>query len=665
MSRTLDAPRWGVGALAAGVLSLVVMALLALGPAPRADAAFALGKCGGTDITGRGASFARDAHNLWIPNFLAIYCGSSPSEVTYEPLGSGAGRRSMMTREDDPRFGMSDEPPSPEDIEKMNTGVGSAGNPAADPDPSDNGKIHVFPGAVGAVAALVNFPDGCDVNDLNPESRTPEQEGENEAEEPFPLGVARVKFTRAEFEEVWGQEAGSYLNWDDVFPELTEGGAVPACEKPIIRVVRFDDSGTTFAFKDYLNSINEGRGWLTTYNGPNTNWPGAEFGKRTDCSGEPNGPGKEPDAIDHLTSGCANGNGNLVPKLVATDGSVGYSDVSTARTNNPSLEIEPRDEDDLPGEDFDNEVGYWIQLQNASDTFAEPTATANSYLDGGQKGSNCQNTTFENVPAGSFGDWSKVTGVNSPVGYGICTLTYGLVFDDLADPWGDTPEEEAKARTVKDYWENVVSDIGQALLFPGDYAKLPPAILATARAGIASVGWNKGAGGGGGGNNNNDDDGDDSSSSTPSAAAPPLLPVVPSNLFSLLRKQISSKTGQANLAVKLPGAGRLVVVGKAKVQVGGKKGKNRRSRRNRRRTKTVNVGQVALNANQAGTYNLKLVPRGAARRELRKKGRLPVSLRMTFLPNGGTANASNSRVVLKYQQNNKRKGKRNRGGKRR
>jgi len=631
------------------------MALMALGPAPRADAAFALGKCDGTEITGRGASFARDAHNLWIPNFITGYCASNPSEVTYEPLGSGAGRRSMMTREDAPRFGMSDEPPNAEDIEKMNTGVGSGGNPAADPDPTDNGKIHVFPGAVGAVAALVNFPDGCDVNDLDAGSRTPEGEGENDAEEPFPLGIARVKFTRAEFEEVWGQEEGSYLDWHDVFPELA--GDVD-CEVPIIRVVRFDDSGTTFAFKDYLNSINEGRGWLTLYNGPNTNWPGAEFGERADCGGD-DGPGKKPDAEDHLTSGCDNGNGNLVPKLVATDGSIGYSDVSTARNNNPSLEIEPRDEDDLPGDDFDNEVGYWIQLQNASETFTEPTATAGGYLDGGQKGSNCQSTVFENVPASSFGDWSKVTGVNSPVGYGICTLTYGLVFDDLADPWGNDPEEEAKARTVKDYWESVVSPTGQALLFPGDYAALPPAILAIARAGVSAVGWNKGAGGGGGGGGNDTTDSDDDAAPVGNAAPAPLV-VPPSNLFSLLRKQISSKTGQASIAVKLPGAGRLTLTGFAKVQVGGRK-----NRRNRKRTRTIRVGQVVLNANRAGTFNLKLVPRGAALRELRKKGKLPVVLRMSFQPVGGVAKASNDRVVLKYKKSNKRKGKSNRSGKRR
>lgn len=636
MSRTLDAPRWGVGALAAGAFALVVMALLAFGPAPRAEAAFALGKCGGTEITGRGASFARDAHNLWITNFLTGYCASNPSAVTYEPLGSGAGRRSMMTRAEDPRFGMTDDPPDIDEIEKMNTGVGNTGDPSTDPDPSDNGKIHVIPGAVGAVAALVNFPDGCDPAELDEASRT-----SNDA------ALMRVRFTKAEFEEVWGQEEGSLLDWHDVFPEL-EGDS--DCEVPIIRVVRFDESGTTYAFKDYLDTANGGRGWLSTFIGPNTNWPGAEFGTGGHCGGTA-APGKEPDNEDHLTSGCDSGNGNLVPKLVSTDGSIGYSDLSTARNNNPSLTVNPAG--------GDNDV-YWTQLENASDNFVEPTANASGYQQNGAKGSNCQSTTFENVPANTFGNWEDVSGVNSAVGYGICTLTYGLVFDDLADPWGDTAEEEAQARTVKDYWESVVSGTGQALLFPGDYAKLPAEILAIARAGVSSVGWNKGSGGSGGGNDSgNDEDGDDDSSSTPSAAAPPLLPVVPSNLFTLLRKQVSSKTGQGVLSVKLPGAGRMVVIATARIQVGnGGKG------RGNKRARAVNVGRIVLNTARAGTYNLRLVPRGAARRELRKKGRLPVTLKMFYRPVGGIANAANNRVVLRYKQNNDKRGKRNRGGKR-
>ena len=83
---------------------------------------------------------------------------------------------------------------------------------------------------------------------------------------------------------------------------------------PIIRVVRFDDSGTSFAFKDYLGTINGGRGWLTTYEdgtaGPASGR--APNSARAASAAAPNGPGKQADTTDHLTSGCANGNGALV-----------------------------------------------------------------------------------------------------------------------------------------------------------------------------------------------------------------------------------------------------------------------------------------------------------------------------------------------------------------
>ena len=69
-----------------------------------------------------------------------------------------------------------------------------------------------------------------------------------------------MRFTKSEFEAIWAKESTAD-NWTEVFSEL----AVDAdCNRPIIRVVRFDDSGTSFAFKDYLDAVNPSRagGWL-------------------------------------------------------------------------------------------------------------------------------------------------------------------------------------------------------------------------------------------------------------------------------------------------------------------------------------------------------------------------------------------------------------------
>lgn len=615
MSRTWNAPRWGFSAAVAGALALLAMALAAVASVPRADAAFTTTKCAGPDIIGRGASFANEAHKVFNFNFKNNYCNGTSGfgvlNVEYEALGSGAGRLSMKVREDTPRFGMSDEPPTEAEVAQMNAGTGN--EPAeTDANPADNGQIHVIPAAVGSVAAIVNFPNGCDATKLAQSART------DDAADTGDDALIRVRFSKEQFEKVWAKDP-AFDEWDEVFPELEEAG----CEDvPIIRVVRWDNSGTTFAFKDYLDSINGAREWETGFE--NREWPNATFGDRDDCGDKdgtpeasdpdgPGGPGLVGDT-DQLTSSCANGNGNLVSKLIEVDGSIGYSDVATART--AGLTINPA------GGDRDV---YWTQIENGADAFVEPTADAKGFRTDGSPGANCGATEFEGIPANTFGDWSAASGVKSKVGYGICTMTYGLVFDDNADVWGNSAGEEAKARTVKDYWENIVSEGGQAQLFGRDYSPLPPAVIKISRAGVESVGWDKGEGGGGEETTpppppKNDDDGS------------PIAKTI-SNKFSVTRKTIDSKTGGAIVTIKLPGAGRFTLVGTAKT---GKK--------------KIQVGKVVLKANRAGTFKLALKPSAAAKKWLRKKGSLRVSLRFKFVPNGGSARSSKSAVVLKLKK---------------
>ena len=447
MSRSLSAPRGVSRAMVAGTIALALAVLAAIGFAPKANADFTTGKCAGPNITGRGGSFARDAHAVFNFNFKNNYCVGTPGfgtiNVTYEPQGSGAGVNTMVDRTLVPRFGHTDDPPTPAQVAQMNAGTA---DPATDANPNDNAKVHVIPAAVGAVVAMVNFPDGCDVNDLPAASKTPEQNLDGDA---TPDDVIRVLFTKAQYEAIWaqgaaeGSPAAPYVTWRGVFPTLQNNAG---CNEPIIRVVRFDQSGTTFAFKDYLSSINPSRLWKTKYATTQANltreWPGATFGARADCSGTPNGPGSQDDAIDHLTTGCANGNGSLVSKLIATDGSIGYSDISTARNASPSLAITP--------EANDNDT-YWTEVQNGSDTFTEPTADPNGFRTDGTKGANCLAAVPTGVPADTFGDWSNTSAVNAPSGYGVCTLTYGLVFDDNAAVWGTGPGRRprpARSRTT-------------------------------------------------------------------------------------------------------------------------------------------------------------------------------------------------------------------------
>jgi len=605
MSRSFSASTRGLNAGLAGAIALLLAALTALCLAPQANAGFTTPQCGGESVLGRGASFAQAAHGAWETPFRNNFCGGTGPDIQYDPAGSGAGIAGMKLRGGaDPRFGGTDDPLSTTQKNEIQAGTVAEG---------DEGLIHQVPIAVGAVAPLVNFPNNCDVTLLPAGAKTAEQNVDGDGTQD---DVIRVLFTKTQYEAVWAQGAAGapLVNWDDVFPALE---ADADCDKPIIRVVRFDNSGTTFAFKDYLSRINGARGWITTFQeGANGNreWPGAEFGTGGQCTTTA-APGKAANELDHLTSSCAGNATNLTAKLIEVDGGIGYADIATARSASPSLAIAP--------EANDNDT-YWTQLQNGSGTFEEPTDDPNGFRTDGARGANCSQAEFKETAATTLGDWSKASGVNSNVGYGLCTMTYAMLFDDNAKAYGVSTLEEARARTVKDYFTFVLSNAGQLLLTANDYVELPAGILAISKAGVAAIDYNKDA---------NEKPAPPLTPPPAKTSTTPVTPTPPSNSFSVTKKTISSSNGQATVSVKIPGAGKVVMVGKAKV---GKK--------------SVTVGKVTLNAGQSGTFKLTLKPSAAAKKVLGDKGSLKVNLEITFTPAGGTAKLSKTAVTLKMSK---------------
>ncbi len=627
------APQWGRRAV---VLCSATAVTAGAAAAPPAQAAFTTMPCLGQAVVGRGASFQKSAQDAFKVGFENTYCpgisGSNPG-YTYESRGSGAGRRVMGERTNGltanppdldntngensraqvPRYGATDEAPKTNQEDEIEKGRDAVG---------DEGVLHTIPIAAGPVALLVNFPDNCDVKSL------PDANETNPAATNF---TDRVRFTQTQLEQVWFGDSTSD-QWGEIFPTLLavagSGKTDDACKTQAIkRAVRFDDGGTTFAFKDYLRAINPGRGWLTTYlsNPDSRHWPNTPTSAAT--------PGTNP-----TVNGGANGNGFTADAVNATDGSIGYADLAIARSKGF------QDTAQTAGPETDDK--YWTQVQNGSAAFTEPTADPQSFLNG-IKGALCAATVYQNVPGGAdptLGNWFNTTGVNAAAGYGICTLTYALAFDDNATAYGNNATEEAKARTVKDFLTYVLTDAGQATLFPGDYGPVPTAggqssILEVARRGTAAIGFNKA--------------GDSSSGNNPPVVNPPVVnppvvnpPVVtpprttPSNRFSIA-SAVVLRNGNIQLTIRVPGAGLINGVATAKVKSGKKK------------AKTLTIARSSVRPSQAGSVKLTLKLSGSAKSALAKAKKLRVALKVSFTPTGGSLASQNRTLILKAKAKRK------------
>ena len=174
MSRTLSAPRWGLSAAVAGATRPGLDGARGGWPGYPGERRVHHGQMRrGRHHRPRRLLRPRRAHTCSSSTSSTIYCigtpGFGPINVTYEALGSGAGRDSMKVRNDTPRFGMTDEPPTPTEIAQMNTGTRWQSGRETTPIPTTTARSTSIPAAVGAVAPLVNFPDGCDV-DLLPDA---------------------------------------------------------------------------------------------------------------------------------------------------------------------------------------------------------------------------------------------------------------------------------------------------------------------------------------------------------------------------------------------------------------------------------------------------------------------------------------------------------------
>jgi ABC-type phosphate transport system substrate-binding protein len=421
---------------------------------------------------------------------------------------------------------------------------------------------------------------------------------------------------------------------------------------PIYRIARYDTSGTSYNFKAYLSllpSFKEDGGTALWKEGQvgstNTAWPlanatgagiPAEVAKEEGKTGmgktKPEGGGAEVTAPtnectlaispNQICRANAEGGGSLSNAVIATDGSIGYLDLATAREKGYTIEAKTKDDT------------YWLPLQavnpNVSEPskrivhqewFYEPTEEPVSHIveskaEKGAKGANCGEADFRGWPAvtssdpdPTLGDWSKAIATGGSA-YPICAITYDLTFDDDSTVYGTQAPEEAVARTVKDYLTAVTSPLGQGNLPRYDYGLLPLAVREIAEKGVAAIGWEKTSG----------SSGSKEETKTPSATTTTTTPavitsVIPSNAFSIASAKVKGK--DIVLSLVLPDAGKVQV----KATGGG-----------------VTVGSASAGISGGkGTVTLAISKAALSKLAKAKGHKLSVKITVTFTPTGGTA----------------------------
>jgi hypothetical protein len=654
----------------------------------------------GSSLQGKAVEFWNSKKIYLSENLNAFGCGTGAGVVTYTSKSSGCGLDSMGAgiaaegcslsgteknweeggyRDKTVRIGATDFAPDP--AEETRIDDGPAGGQHA-------GKIHVLPVASAAIAVVVHFPAGCTLanpaeNGGNDDATTgaPNDPAGLETTDSAVSQSLRVHIPAQALEEIWEHKI---TKWGEIpTPEgvstlahfMTPESSCAAT--PIFRIARFDTSGTSFNFKAYLSllpSFGEDGGthlWKEGQVGSTNNaWPLADAShpgipavvaktKEEQVTGETGAKVTAGNAEECTTTispnqicrAAAEGGGSLAKAVNATNGSIGYLDVATARKESFTIETSK------------NDVTYWLPLQAVNPElpaasriehptlFFEPTLNPKAHFTTtvtSEKGANCEEADYRGIPTTpasdpTLGDWSNAIATGGGA-YPICAITYDLAFDDDAPVYGEAAPEEEAARTVKEYLTSVVSIPGQTLLPEFDYGTLPNTsqhpILTDAENGVAAIGWAKSAGSGGGG-------GGGTVTPPPTVAhvvTPPGVAVTPapSNSFSVASAKVKGKN--IVLSLVLPGAGKVQI----KAAGGG-----------------VTVSNVTAGVS-GGQGTVTLPISGAALKKLAKakSKKLSVSITVTFTPTGGTAatqtktlTITQASIASKPKKKSKKKGK--------
>ncbi|HWX46313.1 MAG TPA: substrate-binding domain-containing protein [Solirubrobacteraceae bacterium] len=512
------------GILPACIVSAATVAALV---APGAANAALLTKCEGGNIGAAGSSLQAEAQiKVWnikfntAPSTVLTACSGSQGSgakpvVTYTSTSSGKGFEAWNVKEEfgnDAFIGTDNTVNSVEKGELEAKGTKAAG-----------GKVLTVPVLQGAVAVIINLPEGCEgastaaLHRLTLNQSTLEgifagtvtewssitDDGDKIVQK-APVKVAKVATTEGSAvvtvvskgfpgvrkgTTVTGTGipagttvlsiSGNSLTLSQAATKTVASDTLtftfPVCNPntPITTVVREDGSGTTHIFKRFLHWSNEGE--LTTASG-NFTWN--QLSEGTKCGGVscstlwPTGVG--------ATKG-AKGEG-LVKKVAETPGSIGYANLADARNVEYGGYFAPP----LGGEKTQS---FWAELENGPGTYADPSSNKDTEK---RASANCKSTEYSNglasfPPPSVESTWNEVTTKQFSKTYAICGLTYDLVLSNYKAYPGTT---QGEATTVENYLAYMIDTKGgQKEVVNNDYLALTSVILAKSKEALPLINW--------------------------------------------------------------------------------------------------------------------------------------------------------------------------------
>jgi ABC-type phosphate transport system substrate-binding protein len=425
----------------AGVLAASTAAIMAVGGAT-ASSAFACSGTGGTVLTGQGSTLQREAQEKWIAGYQGICAPGSNATFSYTGTGSGAALNSegyntealLKTQ----AYAGTDEAPNTAQIGNAKTHA------------SGSAPV-IVPVAQTAIAVVANMPEACAL-------------------------TAGKGLTYADLNALF---AGTLKKWSNISTVANKAACITAETGEISRVVRSDGSGTTYQFKNYLQTLvakgGAAPGKIQTSKTGETlvcttkSWEAIRQNENSPETGQPNTSWPESNCNTGVSAVVKKEGGGGVAGFVATTpNTIGYAALPDAKAKSAKLLLLQ-----------DGTTG-----KAAEPTYGSPVAKNASGVETTE--ANCASHTYTLPPEASNGvevNWSTTFGAVPTIGspfYPLCTLTFDLSFKGYAG--AGITGGAATGSAVKDYIANYIlgATLGQKVLGEHYYQALPSNVLGAA-----------------------------------------------------------------------------------------------------------------------------------------------------------------------------------------